>query len=92
MFLLKIVCSYFNSFSLCFDIKPFVYNILASPNKVPPVYKYLKDMELIHEIVINNDFEMKKVDSPEKRFVLDVILLTVSSTLSLLLKKLIYAC
>lgn len=40
--------------------------IPSSPNKVPSVYKYLKDMELIHEIVINNDFEMKKVDSPEK--------------------------
>lgn len=44
----------------------FCVMIPSSPNKVPPVYKYLKDMELIHEIVINNDFEMKKVDSPEK--------------------------
>ena len=47
----------------------FLNFFLASPNKVPPVYKYLKDMELIHEIVINNDFEMKKMDSSDKRFV-----------------------
>lgn len=40
--------------------------IPSTPTKVPPVYKYLQDMELIHEIAINNEFELQKNNSPEK--------------------------